>query len=204
MKSYKLIIASLIILCVTPIRAADKLIDIQQEQGEFCLLKPTLDLKNKYCAFFGAFDREKLQGGILYQSVVTVKNLQNKDEKDELKRIKYYDITFHVQYKQSRSLLYNNLHFVREMSKVNLLPQIVNITSGDDFSKRYFYDGECIATSNSMCKTLMIKNVKLVTPYAAKFLIVVNDQRPQFVGQSNNFNNEPVSIKLEFTESVNK
>jgi len=56
---YKLIIASLIIFCLTPIRAADKLIDISQEKGEFCLLTPTLDLKNKYCAFYGAFDREK-------------------------------------------------------------------------------------------------------------------------------------------------
>ena len=90
------------------------------------------------------------------------------------------------------------------MSKVSLLPQIVNITSGDDLSKRYFYNGKCTASENSLCKTMEIKDVLLVAPYPAKFLIVVNDQRPQFVGQKNNFNNEPVSIKLEFKESVNK
>ena len=76
---------------------------------------------------------------------------------------------------------------------------MVNISAGDDFSKRYFYTGKCVHSANGECKTLKFNHVKLTAPHPAKLLVVVNDQRPQFVGQ---FNNEPVSIKLDIVEST--
>ena len=75
---------------------------------------------------------------------------------------------------------------------VELLTQITNISSGDDAARRYFSEGTCTGPSKRKCTSVTIKNLALRAPYEAKFIVLINDRRPQFVGKRSPFATKPV------------
>ena len=108
------------------------------------------------------------------------------------KLTKLVDLTFSLDTKESDSPLYKlwtSIHrwlgsFVESHEQklsdgqVSLIPQVGNITSGDDVAKRYYYEGKCFGTEQNPCISIKIKDVVLRAPYEAKFIVLIHDRRP--------------------------
>lgn len=57
---------------------------------------------------------------------------------------------------------------------VAVLPKMVNVTAGDDFSARYFYDGTC---ENADCTTMLFKSLDVQPSFKNELVLVFNDPR---------------------------
>ena len=115
--------------------------------GSFCLPNPELDEVYKYCGFYGALDLprtsledlisvfdnfsfkslfELMRSGQTYLAMIDVKNLESM-AKDVRMDVEFADST------KSEA----------EEQGISFLPQLINMTSGDNLALRRFYLGTC-------------------------------------------------------------
>ena len=123
-------ILQVICFLLSLVTAADSSIQVSNA-GEICRSSFVKDLQYKYFAYFS--DWRPAERGVYWQSVVTVDALGAKGTVREV------DVTVSATYP---AVEMTNLPGVG--STVSFLPLMTNITSGDDLSMRYFYEGKCL------------------------------------------------------------
>lgn len=94
----------------------------------------------------------------------------------------------------------DGIKYHKGRAAIEFIPLIANISSGDDVSKRYYYNGECTgSTVDGLgdCTSITVKDLPIRAPFAAKFIFLINDRRPQYVEKSMS----KVSVKVNVEES---
>ena len=74
---------------------------------------------------------------------------------------------------------------------------MTNVSSGDDLTMRYLYDGKC---EDDSCTSILFKKLEMQPKYKNDMLLLFNDPRTQLAGSTANMG---FTVKYEILSSSN-
>ena len=101
-------------------------------------------------------------------------------------------------------------------NKIQISPQVTNITSHKNLAQRTYYEGKCEtvktlppdskikddpAISNKLCNKVTISNLDLHWPFENKIIFLISDERFQFPLMGLEYNIDPINIKMVIRDS---